>query len=232
MVVIVKDRLHGALITGDTYDVKGLLKAHGGRWLGDLKGWFFEREAEVLKALVGNQCIIQDERAIRNTRPVPPMSRDRDSSLVVISTPVAARTRARSRTPPVESKSQSSQLPQIRLNERMVRERTVALLEAAGAPQPCARLASSNTEASQEFAEKLARELSEVIEEGARTSYKTVHSRVEQILKSADVLDGLVLASSGLVREVTRMALLKHADATSLRRLGKEYWRLWAARRT
>lgn len=239
MVLIIRQHGQGALITGDTFDVKEMLKNYGGQWNPEENGWFFSREKEVILALTASQLLVQDERprhrqaaaslaaercslasnlGTTQPLPVPPAC---SASGSIVCTPAPVRMRARSRTPPRAAKP-SNPVPEVRLNERTVRERSTALVMAARGVSP--------EQAS--LAQKLMQELGDSV--AAATAACSDIQRlacVEQVLAAADALDPAALESVGITQQVSRLAFQRSAHAVALRKIARKALIRWSDRR-
>jgi hypothetical protein len=224
MVVVVRQNGQGALLTGDTFAVKDLLRNHGGIWKPDAKGWFFSREASVLKVLAQEQVLVQDERPMHNATAASMETSSLGSGITC--TPAPGRMRIRSRTPPASVKQRKEQLPEVRLNEQTVQERSAALAASA-------RQVVCTDPAQEALGRNLVQKLRVLTGEGAMAmDDKKKLLNVEEVLAAADSLEACALESSGLVREAARIAFLRGPNAVALRRVGQRAWRRWLGRRT
>eukprot|EP00933_Yihiella_yeosuensis_P081485 TRINITY_DN9509_c0_g1_i2.p1 TRINITY_DN9509_c0_g1~~TRINITY_DN9509_c0_g1_i2.p1 ORF type:complete len:321 (-),score=75.32 TRINITY_DN9509_c0_g1_i2:228-1190(-) len=69
MVLVVEYVSEKLMVTGNTFDVKGLLRNLGGVWEPNRKGWTFQlrREGDVMEALKREKVLLEDKRSSRPT---------------------------------------------------------------------------------------------------------------------------------------------------------------------
>lgn len=229
MVVIVSQHQHkqhgnGVLITGDTYDIKELLRNYGGAWNAAPKGWFFSREKEILDALAREQLLVQDNRPTASA-PSQRANTCAASSGGLVWTPAPVRGRMRSRTPPRVKKASKPALPEVRLNERTVRERSAALGASARAG---AMVDPIQAALAGRLVEKLRVSVAAAL---AASSDDVTLAQVEEVLAAADSLDPMLLESVGLAREASRLSFQRGAGAAGLRAAARRACRRWLGRR-
>lgn len=258
MVLILEHRDGKLLITGNTFDFKGLLRNVGGAWEPKAKGWAFppHREADVLQVLQREKLLFEDKRVAGVSALASAVSqsqassstRKKSSGLIVmeaedvkaksraattsrsnvIRTPAAGRVRPRSRTPP---RVAAPTPPQLRLNDRTVRERTAILASAI----PAERSQETSTSEDVARAISLCEQLSnaaEAVATAAETSeaLQRALAKVEAVMKAADQLSAEALEVGGLVREAARIAFSRKS-ATLLRRAARKAMTRWVQSR-
>lgn len=254
MVLILEHRDGKVLITGNTFDFKGLLRNVGGAWEPKTKGWTFppHREADVLQVLQREKLLFEDKRvagvsalasAVSQSQASSSTTRKRSSGLIVmeaedvkakaattsrsnvIRTPAAGRVRPRSRTPPRVS---APTPPRLRLNDRTVRERTSLLTSAVAAERPST---SEDVARAISLCEQLSN-AAEAVATAAENSeaLQRALAKVEAVMTAADQLSAEALEVGGLVREAARIAFSRKS-ATSLRRAARKAMTRWVQSR-
>eukprot|EP00931_Biecheleriopsis_adriatica_P100974 TRINITY_DN76203_c0_g1_i1.p1 TRINITY_DN76203_c0_g1~~TRINITY_DN76203_c0_g1_i1.p1 ORF type:complete len:267 (+),score=74.00 TRINITY_DN76203_c0_g1_i1:35-835(+) len=242
--VLVADRRNNRLaITGNTWDIKGILKNNGGVWDPSIKGWTFrsQHEEEVMQALRREKLVVEDRRP---PGPPPPSVEERGKAsrdLVVLNaktesvTPASARKRARSKTPP---RPVPKSHPDVKLNQRTVRDRVADLMTAAG---DAATVDLAEASLDELRAQRLVAELQAAAAEAAAATEASIltaaTSRAQAAFAQADNLSAEALEQGGLVKEAARLAFFRNSScnggsaAAALRQTAKRAQKRWLARR-
>eukprot|EP00930_Biecheleria_cincta_P065240 TRINITY_DN50968_c0_g1_i1.p1 TRINITY_DN50968_c0_g1~~TRINITY_DN50968_c0_g1_i1.p1 ORF type:complete len:288 (+),score=54.84 TRINITY_DN50968_c0_g1_i1:143-1006(+) len=234
MVIIADDHGGKLIISGDTWDIKGILKNHGGVWQPTLKGWSFQKREEhgVMEALRHERLLVEDRRSL--TGSIKAQSREQrgrsstslrviEGPAVDITPPAPARARARSRTP-----------PDIRLNGRTVQARTSALVTAARGAESIDLHAPDESRAC-----SLAAELQAAVAEAEASvdisKAELAAQRALIVLDMADSLSAEALEASGLVRQATRLMFSRRCKTTqhceALKQAARKAHGRWVKRR-
>ncbi|CAE8694223.1 unnamed protein product, partial [Polarella glacialis] len=269
MVLLAERRGDKLVISGDTWDIKGVLRGCGGVWEPAGKSWAFpgRRENEVMEALQREKLLVEDRRP--STPPSSSVGRRSKGAkgnqdlvvlgsdgLAVVRTPAPGRKRQRSRTPPRQPAPTPSRLPDVRLNERTVRNRVAALSAAAGGAAAAEAEGALSSGASALEAsvvdldpaeERRARQLLAQLQAAAAEALAATDAsaaaaataRAEAALALADVLSAEALEAGGLVREAARLAFCRGCGVdvgaagavAALRRTARRAWGRWLRRR-
>lgn len=234
MVIIADDPGGKLTISGDTCDIKGILKNHGGVWEPTLKGWSFQKLQEhgILETLRHERLLVEDRRsltAFRKAHAGEQRGRSSTSLRVIeclavdVTPPAPARARARSRTP-----------PDILLNSKTVQARTSALVTAARGAESIELHAPDKSRAC-----SLAAELQAAVAEAEASvdmsKAKLAAKRALTVLEMADSLSAEALEASGLVREAARLMFSRRCKTTqhcgALKQAARKAHGRWVKRR-